>query len=287
MNALMMPWRLLMHHPLPPALALAIDEAIALRCTDHGGRATVRFYQWDHPAISIGRFQRVEDAVHAERCRSAGLPVLRRITGGRAVWHDRELTYSLISPLPSPWFPPSLSETVAVISHALADGLRQMGLPAQFAPTQRSNPPPGPSHRTEHRADRHRSPYCFAEPAWYEINLAGKKVIGSAQRRWRDRFLQQGSILLRHDPAAVAQWLPVDSGDLQTAVGLDDLLAQPIEPNQLAGVLARNFASAWKIELQPGSLTAEETALAEELARDKYGGVAWTMRGETPALARP
>jgi lipoate-protein ligase A len=271
MNAFMMSWRLLIHNPLPPALALAVDEAIALRCTDHGGRATLRFYQWDRPAISIGRFQRVEHTVHTDLCRLAGLPVLRRITGGRAVWHDRELTYSLISPLPSPIFPASLTETVAVIGHALAGGLQRLGLPAQ---------PSGVAPQRMRHTPARRSPFCFDAPAWHEVSVGGKKIIGSAQRRWRDRFLQQGSILLRYDAEAVARWLPVDSRDLQAAAGLNDVLPEPIETYRLAELLAGTFASTWGIELQPGSLTPEETALTERLAAEKYADAAWTMRGE-------
>jgi len=276
----MMPWRLLIHDPLPPPLALAVDEAIALRCADQGNRSTLRFYQWDRPAISIGRFQSIDRAVRAEACRDAAIPVLRRITGGRAVWHDCEVTYSLVTPLPSSLFPPSLSHTVTAIGRALAVGLQQFGLPVQIPSTS-----PGPFHR---RAAS-QSSFCFAEPAWYEVRIRGKKIIGSAQRRWRDRFLQQGSILLRHDPQAVARWLPVDSDDLQAAAGLEDFLTTPVAADRLARLLARSLASTWNIELEPGSLTAEETALAESLARDKYGDDAWTMKEVTsrPARSRP
>jgi len=263
-------WRLLIHEPQPPALALAVDEAIAMQCAK-SRLATLRLYQWDRPAISIGRFQRIDGAVRAERCRSAGIPVLRRITGGRAVWHDRELTYSLVSPLPSPLFPASLTETVAVIGRVLAGGLQALGLPAQLSAV---------AFPATRRADARPSPFCFDAPARHEVCAGGKKLIGSAQRRWRDRFLQQGSILLRHDAGAVARWLPVHSDDLQTAAGLNDLLPEPVEADRVAEQLARHVASAWKIALQPGDLTAEETALAGALVREKYETVAWTMRGE-------
>lgn len=270
------PWRLVMDHALPPPLALAIDEAIALRCTDRGGRATLRFYQWDRPAVSVGRFQLIDRAVRAEPCHAAGVPVLRRITGGRAVCHHYELTYSIICPLPSPLFPPALLDTVAVIGHALAASLQDLGLPVD-RPTALND--------SSDRADRghaHSSPFCFDEPSWYEVTIGGKKVIGSAQRRWRDRFLQQGSILLRHDAQEVGRWLPVDINALRGAAGLEDFLTEPISPDRLAGVLANHLASIWNLALEPGVLTAEETALAKALARDKYGAPAWTMRGETP-----
>jgi len=268
-------WRLIIHDPQPPALALAVDEAIALRCADRGGLGTLRFYRWNRPAVSIGRFQPIDRAVRAELCRAAGVPVLRRITGGRAVWHHYELTYSVISPLPSPLFPPALLDTVAVIGRALAASLQHLGLPVDG---------PAALDDSSNRADRGRtssSPFCFDEPSWYEVTIEGKKVIGSAQRRWRDRFLQQGSILLRHDAPEVARWLPVEIDALRGAAGLEDFLTEPILPDRLADVFADRLASIWNLALEPGALTAEETALAEALARDKYSGSAWTMRGET------
>jgi lipoate-protein ligase A len=271
-------WRLLIHDPLPPPFALAIDEAIALHCTAEGGRPTLRFYQWDRPAISIGRFQPIEAAVRWADCRSANIPVLRRITGGRAVWHDRELTYSLVSPLPSLLFPPSLLETVALIGRALAAGLQQLGLPAHSSPP----PVPDPSPRQPRRMDSHRSTHCFAEPAWYEVSVSGKKVIGSAQRRWRDRFLQQGSILLGYEPDAVTRWLNVDEADVNNAGGLLSVTAHPIDPDGLARLIARTMAERWGICIEEGALTREEAALADELVREKYGSPDWTVRADGP-----
>src|SRR3972149_5913220 len=84
-------WRVLIHGRLPPPLALAIEEAIALCCPRRGGRATLRFYQWDRPAISLGRFQAAERAVHLAACQAAAIPLVRRITRGRAVRHPQEL----------------------------------------------------------------------------------------------------------------------------------------------------------------------------------------------------
>jgi lipoate-protein ligase A len=273
-------WRLMIHDPQPPAFALAVDEAIALRCADRDGLATLRFYRWNQPAVSIGRFQPIDRAVRAELCHAAGVPVLRRITGGRAVWHRDELTYSIISPLPSTLFPHALLDTVAVIGRALAASLQHLGLPVDHPVA-----PERPSDQVDRvrRGHGYASPFCFDEPSRYEITIEGKKVIGSAQRRWRDRFLQQGSILLRHNAPEVARWLPVESGALRGAAGLEDFMTEPIFPDRLAGVLADRLASIWNLTLEPGSLTAEETALADALTRDKYGTAAWTMRGETTA----
>jgi lipoate-protein ligase A len=283
MPASQTPWRLLIHEPLPPPIALAIDEAIALACAGRGGTPTLRFYQWNRPAVSIGRFQMVDQAVRADPCRSAGVPVLRRITGGRAVWHRDELTYSLVCPLPSSLFPSALSGTVAVIGRALAASLQQLGLPVDG---------PAISDRPVDRVERAQwdrartSSYCFDGPSWYEVTLKGKKVIGSAQRRWRDRFLQQGSILLRHDAEEVARWLPVGDADLQAAAGLEDFLPAPVTAHRLAHHLARSLASIWNITLIPGTLTAEESRLANALSQDKYADEEWTIQGAAPNRAR-
>ncbi|HUJ79539.1 MAG TPA: lipoate--protein ligase family protein [Nitrospiria bacterium] len=272
-------WRLIVHDALPPPMALAIDEAIALCCTETGGTPTLRFYRWDRPAVSIGRFQVVDQAVRADVCQSAGIPVLRRITGGRAVWHRHELTYSIVCPLPSPLFPPALSDTVAMIGHALATSLRQLELPVDGPAT------PDRPWTWEDRALRDRtrsSPFCFDGPSWYEVTLTGKKVIGSAQRRWRDRFLQQGSILLRHDPEEVARWLPVDNVDLHAAAGLEEFLPAPFTADRLTHHLARSLASIWNITLIPSRLTAEESALANSLSRAKYVSEEWTAHRGQP-----
>jgi lipoate-protein ligase A len=269
-------WRVLIHGPLPPPLALAIDEAIALCCTHRGGRATLRFYQWDRPAISLGRFQVAERAVHLAACQAAAIPLVRRITGGRAVWHHQELTYSVSSPLPSPLFPSNLNATMAIITAGLADGLGRLGVPLDMP---RAPSPDAPSGRALYQ-----SSYCFATTAWYELRSGGKKVVGSAQRRWRDRLLQQGSILLQHDPGVVRRWLRVEAADADGATGLFALLPRPIRAEELARRLARAAADHWGVTLEAAGLTDEERALADHLARHKYASDDWTLRAEAPRL---
>ncbi|MEW6325165.1 MAG: biotin/lipoate A/B protein ligase family protein [Nitrospirota bacterium] len=272
-------WRLLIQGPLPAPSALAIDEAIALCCARDGGRSTLRFYQWDGPAISLGRFQAVDGAlrqpVRAGAIESPAAPALvRRITGGRAVWHQHELTYSIVSPLPSPHFPPTLHGAVAVIAAGLAGGLASLGLPVSTRPA----PSPPPHDGTGRRIAGEPSPFCFATAAWYEILGGGKKLIGSAQRRWRDRFLQQGSILLDYEPDTVCRWLRVDPADAAAAAGLRALLSEPVDPRRLASVLAQGLAEAWGIEWREEPLTDEERELADRLVREKYGSPDWTFQ---------
>jgi lipoate-protein ligase A len=276
-------WRLLIQEPLPPPLALAIDEAIARRCHENGGWATLRFYQWDRPAISLGRFQVADRAVRLDQCRAEGIPLIRRITGGRAVWHHRELTYSITSPLPSGLFSPRLQDAVAVIGQGLLCGLKNLGIPAHASasPTGHTatTSPPRPN-------DIRQSAYCFANTSWYEITCQDKKLIGSAQRRWRDRLLQQGSILLHHEPEAIRRWLIVDESALNHAIGLASLFPQAQCPAlaELARRLAAGMAQRWGISMQEDGLTVEEQQLAEQLAHEKYADAEWTMRREASTI---
>ncbi len=273
------PWRLLIQGPLPPPLALAVDEAIALCCTQGGGRSTLRFYQWDRPAVSLGRFQAAERAMR-DMDRPGAPALVRRITGGRAVWHEHELTYSLVSPLPSNHFPSTLHGTVAAISAGLAGGLTALGL----APSIRTPPSATPNRRARNGAADESSHFCFAAAAWYEIVCGGKKIVGSAQRRWRDRFLQQGSILLDYDPDAACRWLKIDAVAAGAAAGLKAMLGGSIGPDRLARRLAQGLADAWGIEWREEPLTEEELELAQRLVREKYGAAAWTFGADAPSI---
>lgn len=170
---------------------MALDEDLLYSVAERGAPAALRFYTWAPPAVSLGRFQRVEAAVDLDACRRLGISVVRRITGGRAVLHNHELTYSIVSRTEDPIFPNDILGTYRVIARGLLAGLKGLGIPAEMV-----------SRSCRHAAlvKRHaREPSCFSSPSWYEILVNGKKIIGSAQRRIPGAFLQHGSILIGHD----------------------------------------------------------------------------------------
>jgi lipoate-protein ligase A len=179
---------------------MAIDEQLLTQALLPGAVPVLRFYSWDPPAVSLGRFQRRETAVDAEACRRTGVEIVRRITGGRAVLHNAELTYSIVSPEKNPLFPPDVIGAYKVIAAGLLAGLRNLGIPAELV--TRTN-----RHAGLVKKDT-RDPSCFSSPSWYEIVVAGKKIVGSAQRRIPGAFLQHGSILIKHDPAFGAEVIP-------------------------------------------------------------------------------
>lgn len=181
-------WRLLDDGPAEGPWNMAVDEAIARSVGDGQAPVTLRFYAWSAPTVSLGYLQRTPGGVDMEACRRYGISVLRRITGGRAVLHDHELTYSVAVPLVDSWRSLSVSELFALISCGLIAGLRHLGVEAS----------PGESRVLT--GGGRGSDACFLLRHMPGILVDGRKLIGSAQRRW-DRFLlQQGSILLDFDP---------------------------------------------------------------------------------------
>jgi len=231
---------------------MAVDEALAESCRRRACGPTLRLYGWNRTAISLGYFQRPEAVVDLGGCRAAGIPVVRRITGGRAVFHHHEVTYSVVAPVPHPRFPPTIRGTYAIIARALEAALVSLGLPV----TRRARDPERLRHGTG-------SPFCFDATSRDEITLDGAKVVGSAQRRWPNAFLQHGSILLRNDPSGAASFFRTAS---PTAAPPARLCASRngLTYDDLCLALATSWRTTLDVDFVPGSLCAEEDALVAE-----------------------
>ncbi len=264
-------WRFLIHPPQTAAVNMAIDEAIAISFSEQKTRPTLRFYQWSRPAFSIGRFQKLEPTWIKQLEKEAEhnpFTLVRRMTGGRGLLHDREFTYSLVSNNKNPLFSSGIKGTYFAVAKGLLFGLKMLGLDAEIY-----SPP------KEKRRAGTRHPLCFAATSWHEITSGGRKLIGSAQRRWSTHFLQHGSLILEKSPMLKKQpeWLgmPLVSA---YQVTLSELLPQL--PSQEALILAMKtgFESALSIRLEAGSLSAYEQVLVERLVREKYGNAAWNLR---------
>lgn len=181
---------------------MALDERLLETAVRSGGRPVLRFYSWAPPAVSLGRFQDERAAVYRDACLARGIDVVRRVTGGRAVLHDRELTYSIVSPTDNDQFPNDVVGTYKIIAGALLAGLRGLGIPAEMATRSRV-----PAQKDA------RDPACFAAPSLYELLVGGRKIIGSAQRRLPGAFLQHGSILIEYNAALEAAVIPGGGAD--------------------------------------------------------------------------
>lgn len=271
--------RLLSHGCAPGKLNMAIDQAIQTACQLGHVPPTLRFYQWDPPCLSLGYFQDAAREVDEEGLRTAGIDLVRRPTGGKAVLHDDELTYSVI--LPESFLPGSVLETYCTISRGLVSGLRKLGVPAELAALERGVTP---------RDERFRQAACFSAPSWYEIVCNGKKIVGSAQCRKGGVILQHGSILFSFDAAKMVKCIRTASAEnkkklefmlSQRATGINQVLGRDVSRRELESAVKAGFEEELGWELVPGFLTEEEISEAERLSSEKYGSRVWTFtRGQ-------
>ena len=178
-------WELMLDQALDGEANMAVDaELLASVESAEEPRTVLRFYSWIRPTISLGRNQKPEKAVDLNVCREEGIEVVRRPTGGRAVLHDDELTYAVVSNDLSYFADGSIYETYRVISEGLSAGYGSLGVKTLLAPDTRRM-----------GSSRNGSDYpCFVSPSRYELMVDGRKIVGSAQRRLRRSFLQHGSM---------------------------------------------------------------------------------------------
>jgi lipoate-protein ligase A len=237
---------------------MAADEALA-EVVDTGISAPVlRLYRWHPPCLSLG-FSQPHEAADAAFCAARGVDVVRRPTGGRAVLHHLELTYSVLAPLGQGPFSQDLQAAYRAICRALVAGLARLGVPAGL-----SGEPEG-----GHISPTQAIP-CFIGPAAGEVVAQGRKLVGSAMRRHGRSILQHGCL-----------GLPDDSSLRPAVVTLSDLLGAPPRGEVLAEAIAAGVAETFGVCLAPSSLTPEELARARLLARERYGHARWTVHRDS------
>ena len=218
---------------------MAVDEELLARAQAGEQVPVLRFYTWEPAAVSIGRFQKIEGAVNAEICKQRGIDIVRRITGGRAVLHCKELTYSIIARTDDPLFPTNVLGAYKLIAAGLLQGLKNLGIPAEMV--SRSS-----RHAALVKKDA-RDPACFSSPSWYEILVHNRKIIGSAQRRLSGAFLQHGSILMDYDAALEAEVIPGGgSGNVVTSIRQE--LGKDVSLEKVKEALVKGFSEALGIE---------------------------------------
>lgn len=242
---------------------MALDEA--LMESARSGAVTLRFYGWHPGCLSFGRNQAALGRYDAAAARARGVHVVRRPTGGRAVYHDREVTYSVTAPADA-WG--SLKDAYARVNRALAEGLRRLGVPASVA-----------TDRSGRRAPRPVARACFQDPLPGEVMAHGRKLIGSAQWRRDGALLQHGSILLHNDQQVVDELRAATAAALKAvpAASLAELLPALPGVRRLTDALVEGFAEVFGDPVVPGSPTPKELARARELSA-RYADDAWTWR---------
>ncbi len=272
-NILMSIWRLLITPPARGAWNMALDESIL----EHIGRGeslpTLRLYAWNPPCLSLGHAQPFSD-VDVNRLKERGWEVVRRATGGRAILHTDELTYSVIAPNDEPLVAGTVLESYNRFAQALLTAVKNIELPVELK---------------EGKANENAmpNPVCFEVPSTYEITVGGKKLIGSAQARKKEGVLQHGSLPLIGDLTRICEVLAFENESaradaskrlLARATTVASALGRAVSWEMAAQAFIRAFEAQLGLSLKREELSESESSRADELVEEKYNHPAWTER---------
>lgn len=266
-------WRVIRTAPAPGAWNMALDEAILEAATRGDVPPTLRLYAWNPPCLSLGYAQPIRD-VDMERLEANGWDLVRRPTGGRAILHTDELTYSISGPEEDPVLEGDILSSYRRLSSAILAALEKIGLGVQAKPREHGKPNKQPV------------PVCFEVPSNYEITADGKKLVGSAQARRKGGVLQHGTLPLHGDLTRIVQALAFPDEEtrqnaaerlLARATTVEDGIGEVISWEDAAEAFTNAFASTLNLRFIPAELTPAELARAEELLDEKYANPEWTM----------
>ncbi len=251
---------------------MAVDEAILESVGARMQPPTLRLYRWTPACLSLGYAQRA-DEVDRARLDSHGWHLVRRMTGGRAILHTDELTYSVTFPDSHPLVAGTILDSYRRLSTALMAALHDLGIDVH----------------ADKRSERATAlgPVCFEVPSDYEITANGKKLIGSAQVRRHAGALQHGSLPLVGDLGRICETLVFpDETARQTqrervlvrAATVYDVSGLNIPWEQAALAVANAFAETFSITLEDGCLSEAEADRAAALRDTRYGDDSWTLK---------
>ena len=249
-------WRLLKTENNTAAANMAIDRAVLVANSEGKVLPTVRFFTWKPPAISIGYFQSLEEEVDLEVCEKLGVDYVRRMTGGGAVFHDEELTYSIVIPESHSQIPKNIIESYGRICGALMNGLKHLGIESKYAPIN-------------------------------DIITDGKKISGSAQTRKAKTVLQHGTILIDVDVDKMFSLLKVPNEKIkdkliadvkQRVTSVKQILGEDIRFKEGAEAMKIGFEEEFNVELVEGTLTKEEIELTKKFERECFSTRDWNHR---------
>jgi len=243
------------------SINMAMDEAVMIGLEKHLSTPVLRVYKWHPPTISIGYFQPISE-IDLKKCSTDGIGVVRRLTGGRAVLHDKELTYSIIFS-EEEFEPFTKKEIFTFIANCLIETLRLLGIEARIAEKSRGNL---------------KSPDCFASPAQYELETTkGEKLIGSAQVIRRGIVLQHGTIPITDSYKKISQYLTdYNQPTPKLSKSLSESAGRIITEEELLRAIFDGFSNF--INLEDGEFTSYESLLIRKLSKEKYSAEEWLKR---------
>jgi len=259
------PWRLIEEGKGDGSVNMITDKAILLACHEGKVPPTLRLYGWNRPTLSLGYLQNVTLQVNTELCQTLNIPIVKRPTGGRAILHNDELTYSVIAPTSHPSFFGGLRQTFEVISTALLKSLSQLEIHEVCL------------KRDGRYGDKRlevKSPACFASFNLFEIAVKNRKLIGSAQRRTKNAFLQHGSILIDMDRELLNSLLLFDDIEKgrshleylsNKTITLNEVCERTVKFEEVEKAFREGFSETFLEGFSLGGLTKFESELQKKM----------------------
>ena len=249
-------WRYLVTKGNSAAKNMAIDRAVLVANSEGKVPPTVRFYTWSPPAISIGYFQGLSEEVDLEKCKEFGVEYVRRITGGGAVFHEDELTYSIVIPESHPHIPKNIMESYGRICGAVMKGLKNQGIDSVYAPIN-------------------------------DIISGGRKISGNAQTRKLKTVLQHGTVLLDVDVEKMFSILRVPNEKIrdkmisdvkQRVTSIKHILGKYVSFDDSVNSMKKGFEEEFNVELITGKLTDYEIDLTEKFEKECFANQDWNHK---------
>ncbi len=249
-------WRYLITENNSAAKNMAIDRAVLVANSEGKVPATVRFYTWSPPAISIGYFQGLSEEVDLKKCQELGVDYVRRITGGGAVFHEDELTYSIVIPESHPQIPKNIMESYGRICGAVMKGLKNLGIDSTYVPIN-------------------------------DIISGGRKISGNAQTRKLKTVLQHGTVLLDVDVEKMFSLLIVPNEKIrdkmiadvkQRVTSVKHILGKYVSFNDSVNSMKKGFEEEFNVRLVSGILTDYELDLADKFEKECFGNKRWNHK---------
>lgn len=270
----MQKWRVLRNKTYSGAMNMAIDEAIMISYKEGRCNPTLRFYTWEPACLTIGYFQKLEKEIDLEKCNSLGIDYVRRATGGRAVLHEDELTYSIIVGEDNQLIDRSINESYKFISQGIVKGLEIEGIEVDEL------------SKGERITREKLSAACFNTHASYEITINNKKVVGSAQHRHDGVILQHGSIVIDFDVDKLFEIIKTKTPELKERVkrftsskasGIEIETGKDIDINSLEASIIQGFEYVFGVQFEEDELSEYELDLASKLY-EKYRDKEYTSK---------
>ena len=288
----MQSWRLLTDDIKDPYENMALDETLLHLCDKNLSPPTIRFYTWEPSALSIGYAQNPLKELDTDLCKSLNIPVVRRITGGKALIHNSDLSYSVVFHYDGALQRHSIIENQRVINNCLVNAIRKKGIDARLR-QERKYP-----YESLSKLSRCKDHFCFLIPASNDIIVSDQKIVGSAQRRTRNAFIQHGSIFIDPPDDIETRILKGSSKideeaddfvlklskekyvqeDPQSGhTWINKYLLMRISTQELQEIVIKSFEEGLGVKFHREVLTGFETDVKDKLKKEKYMKDEWNL----------